>query len=324
MTMNAPDDGGYGVVTLTVNPAIDISTSTPHMAPYHKLRCTEPKRDPGGGGINVARVIVRFGATATAIFPCGGATGQLLRRLVTQAGIEIMSVPISGDTREDFTVTEAESGRQFRFVLPGPALTADECQTLLDAVENHKPAPRYIVASGSLPAGVPAGFFAEIARIASSKGAKMVLDSSGPALAEALSQPLYLIKPNLREFGELMGRPLESENDCLTAGRQLIRERGVTIVALTMGEEGAMLITRDCAWRGRAPKMTPVSTVGTGDSFLGAMVWRLSQDDDLEDALRFAIAGGSAALLAAGTELCRRGDVEQLLRDIQITEMYAD
>ena len=319
--MIIPSDKARRIVTLTVNPAIDIATSVPTIVPYHKLRCAEAKRDPGGGGINIARVIVRFGAAATAIFPIGGATGQLLQQLVMRTGTESIPIPIRGDTREDFTVTEDQSGRQFRFVLPGPALSTDEIQALLNVLENYKPAPEYIVASGSLPAGVPTDFFADVGRIARSTGAKFVLDSSGPALAGALSEPVYLIKPNLREFGEIIRRPLESEIDCLDAARKLIQERTITIIALTMGEEGALVITRDRALRGRAPKVRPVSTVGAGDSFLGAMVWRLSQDDTLEDALRFGVASGSAALLSPGTELCRRADVEKLLRDVQITEL---
>ena len=125
----------------------------------------------------------------------------------------------------------------------------------------------------------------------------------------------------MREFGELMKRPLESENACLNAARHLIRERGVTIIALTMGEGGAMVVTRNRAWRGRAPKLQPVSMVGAGDSFLGSMFWRLNQNDDLEEALRYGIAGGTAALLSPGTELCRRADVDRLLREIEISEL---
>ena len=315
------DNRAPEIVTLTVNPAIDIATSVPNIVPYHKLRCAEAKRDPGGGGINVARVLARFGAPATAIFPVGGATGQLLQQLVLRTGIQIIPIPIRRDTREDFTVTEGESGRQFRFVLPGPALSADENQALIDALTNYKPAPEFIVASGSLPAGVPMDFFANVGRIARSSGAKLVLDSSGPALAGALSEPVYLMKPNLREFGEIIRRPLESEKDYVNAARKLIHENPITIIALTMGEEGALLITRDRALRGRAPKVRPVSTVGAGDSFLGAMVWHLSQAETLDDALRFGVASGSAALLSPGTELCRRADVEKLVREVQITEL---
>jgi 6-phosphofructokinase 2 len=309
------------IVTLTVNPAIDIATSVPAIVPYHKLRCGKARRDPGGGGINVARVLIHFDTAATAIFPVGGGTGQLLQQLIRQAGIDIVPILIRGDTREDFTVTEEHSGKQFRFVLPGPTLTTDETSALLAALESHKPAPNYVVASGSLPAGVRPDFLASVGRVAHSRGARFVLDSSGPALRSALSEAVYLMKPNLREFGEIVGRVLETEAECLEAARKLLQERPISIIALTMGEEGALVITRDKVLRARAPRVRPLSTVGAGDSFLGAMIWRLSHEAPLEDAVRFGVAGGSAALLSPGTELCRRSDVEKLLSEVQITEL---
>jgi 6-phosphofructokinase 2 len=165
MVMILPSDSACEIVTLTVNPAIDISTSVPHITPYHKLRCAEARRDPGGGGINVARVLGRFGAPAKAIYSAGGVTGQLLRQLVRRADIESIAVPIRGDTREDFTVSEGESGHQFRFVLPGPSMVAEECEALLEAVENCNPQPRMIVVSGSLPTGVPVDFLARVTKI---------------------------------------------------------------------------------------------------------------------------------------------------------------
>ena len=312
---------GFEIVTLTVNPAVDISTSVERIAPYHKLRCAEARHDPGGGGINVARVLGRFGMAASAIYPAGGATGELLQQLVKDEDIKGLAVPIVGNTREDFTVTERASGEQFRFVLPGPALSQPECRALLDALGAWEPKPDFVIASGSLPACVPVDFFGRAAAIGSSRGAKIILDTSGPALAAALAGPLYLVKPNLGEFRALVQAPVETEVQRLKAARGLIRASRIEIIALTLGEEGALLVTRDGAWRGRAPKLKPVSTVGAGDSFLGALVWRLIQGRAFDDALRFGIAAGSAALLSEGTELCRPGDVERLLPRVEIAEV---
>ena len=157
------------IVTLTMNPAIDVSTSVEEIAPYRKLRCTDIRRDPGGGGINVARVVRRFGADVTAIYPAGGTMGQLLRQLVDKDGIASHTIPVAEDTREDFTAYERKSGQEFRFVLPGPQLEAAEWMACLDAVA-EAPEPSFLVISGSLPPGVPDDFYVRAARIAFMSG----------------------------------------------------------------------------------------------------------------------------------------------------------
>jgi len=196
------------ILTVTPNPAIDLSASTQTVTPEHKLRCTDVRRDPGGGGINVARVLTRFGVRCRALYPAGPVLGRLLRQLLDDEGVSSIPVEIAGETRESFTVLEHASGREYRFVLSGPQLQRSEWQACLDAVATLPEAPAWVVASGSLPAGVPDDFFARLARAARARGARMVLDTSGPPLAAALEEGVYLSKPNLRELRELTGLPL--------------------------------------------------------------------------------------------------------------------
>src|SRR4051812_43482148 len=139
------------IATLTLNPALDIATGTDTVRPTHKLRCTEPQSEPGGGGINVARVLHALGGDVTAIFPCGGSSGALFEKLLRETGVPIAPVPIAGTTRESFTVDEAKTGDQYRFVLPGPMLGEDEIARLLDAIGGVEGPPSHVVASGSLP-----------------------------------------------------------------------------------------------------------------------------------------------------------------------------
>ena len=138
------------IVTLTMNPAIDLSTSVDRVVPVRKLRCEGLRRDPGGGGINVARVVRRMGTEVTAVYTAGGAIGRLLQTLVEREGIEGVVLQISTETREDFTVQEGATGQQFRFVLAGPRISEREWQAALDALASLDPFPRYLVASGSL------------------------------------------------------------------------------------------------------------------------------------------------------------------------------
>jgi 6-phosphofructokinase 2 len=306
------------IVTLTINPSIDISTSIDRVVPVRKLRCSAAQRDPGGGGVNVARVVTRLGADVKALYPTGGATGQLLRRLMDREGISSLAVPVSEEIREDFTVFEQATGDQYRFVLPGPRLSEQEWRECLDALASLKGQPGFVVASGSLPPGVPADFYKRAARIAKDWGAKVVLDSSGPPLEAALEGGVYLFKPNLNELADLAGARLDGQDAWIEACNRLVRAGRAEVVALTLGDRGALLVTRDQAWRAQALQVELVSAVGAGDSFLGALVWSLASGHGMEEAFRYGVAAGSAALLAPGTDLCRREDVQRLYPQVTI------
>jgi 6-phosphofructokinase 2 len=310
-----------GIVTLTANPAIDVSASVDQVVPFHKLRCSGEKRDPGGGGINVARVLQRWKRDVTAIFPAGGTTGELLKRLVDREGIRRHAIEITGDTREDVTVFETRTGKQFRFVFPGPPLTEKEWQACCDALSSVIPRPGFVVTSGSLPPGAPADLYARVVKLSRRLGARPIVDTSGAALREALDEGVYLAKPNLRELSELAGRALTDEDEWLEASQRLVMTGRAQVLALTLGEQGALAVTPNGAWRAHAPPVQAVSTVGAGDSFLGAMILRIALGDEVAEALRYGVAAGSAALLAAGTELARPKDTEHLLAGVTIEKV---
>lgn len=309
------------IATVTANPAIDVCASVDQILPFHKLRCTKEKREPGGGGINVARVLHRWKADVTAVFPAGGTTGELLKQLVDREGIRWRAIDVVGDTREDITIFETGSGNQFRFVFPGSSLTEQELQACTDTLVSVMPQPGIVVASGSLPPATPPDFFARTLRSSKRLGARAVIDSSGTALSEALDEGVYLAKPNLRELSQLVGGTLTSELEWLNASRSLVVAGKVEILALTLGEKGALAVTREGAWRARAPSVQVVSTVGAGDSFLGAMILRLSEGMDTAQALRYGVAAGTAALLAQGTNLARPADTERLLASVSVERM---
>ncbi len=306
------------IVTVTPNPAVDLSTTVDRIVPVHKLRGTSQRRDPGGGGINVARVVTRLGGDVSAIYPAGGAMGSLLRQLLDHEGVRSEALPIAGETREDFFVNEAVTGQQYRFILPGPRLAEDEWKACLTAVAGLKPFPLFLVASGSLPAGVPGDFYAQLARIARQRGARMILDTSGPALAAAVAEGVDLIKPNLREMRELAGGEPDTPAAWEAAAKTLVENGRARIVALTMGHLGAALVTSGGILRAKPLAVTPLSAVGAGDSFLGAAVAGLAAGAAPADWFRNAVAAGAAALLNPGTELCRPEDIARLARDVVI------
>ncbi|QRM28799.1 1-phosphofructokinase family hexose kinase [Microvirga sp. VF16] len=304
-----------GVVTLTLNPAIDGAAEAEEVRPIHKIRTWAERYDPGGGGINVARVVKELGGSALAVYLSGGATGPILDQLVQAAGIDIRRIPIRGHTRVSHTVHERSSGLEFRFVPEGPAVTADEWQVCLSVLEGID--CDYLVASGSLPRGVPHDFYVRVGQIAARKGAKLVLDTSGEALRHATRQGVYLIKPSLGELESLIGRKLPDPADQEAALQELIASGAAEIVALTLGRDGALLGTRGKCVRIRGVEVVPKSAVGAGDSFLAGMIFGLSQGRSPEDAFVLGMAAGTAAVLTAGTELCRQADVERIYHDLK-------
>ena len=306
------------IATITLNPAVDLSTAVDKIVPVAKLRGQTQRRDPGGGGINVARVIRRLGGDARAIYPVGGAIGTLLRQLLDSERVTSQTWSIAAETRENFFVDEIGAGKQYRFILPGPRLSETEWQEGLKLVAEIEPFPRFLVASGSLPAGVPDDFYARLARIARPRGAKLVLDTSGPALAAATAEGVDLIKPNLREMRELTGSEPSDVYEWEVAARELVGTGKVDIVALTMGHLGAALVTREAVLRAPPIPITPRSAVGAGDSFLAALIWRLACGASHTDAFRLAAAAGAAALLHPGTALCRPDDVARLAGQVTI------
>jgi 6-phosphofructokinase 2 len=292
------------VVTLTMNPAIDESAEVEHVVADRKLRCSTPLYEPGGGGINVARAIHRLGGRTLAIYPAGGPAGRLLEELLDGEGVPQRPLPIAGWTRENLNVRERATRRQFRFVLPGPELLTGEGERCLEALRSLRPPPEYLVASGSLPPGLPPNFYARIAALAKEMGARLLLDASGEPLRLALGAGVYLAKPSLREFEELTGTVQPGEPRLLERARQLLVETRCTALVLSLGAKGALFVTATEAEQLGSPGVVVASTVGAGDSMLGGIALFLAAGRSLREAVRFGLAAAASSVRHPGTQLC--------------------
>jgi 6-phosphofructokinase 2 len=301
------------IVTLTVNPALDKSSTVERLVPEHKLRCSTPQFEAGGGGINVAKAIHRLGGNPVAVFTVGGPTGQRLHRLVKEEQVETRVIETKQWTRENFNVVETSTGLQYRFGMPGTPLMPTEIDTILDTLRELEVSPSFLVASGSLPPGVPTDFYASVARIAKEKGAKFVADANGPALLQAIEAGVFLVKPNIQELSELVGADKLEMDEVDDAARALIIRGSCEVVVVSMGPMGAMLITEDQVEHIPAPPVKKKSTVGAGDCMVAGMLWTLSQGKSLRDAVRMGVACGSAATMNPGSELFKIQDVTRLL-----------
>ena len=309
------------IVTLTINPALDKSTQVEKIEPEHKLRCAAPVFEPGGGGINVSRGIRNLGGDSLAYYLSGGATGQVLQQLLDDEGITHMPIPSVKWTRENFSVVETSTDKQYRFGMPGSVIPEYEWQYSLIKLEKTFPKPEYIVASGSLPRGVPNDFYARVATIAKKIGAKLILDTSGEALKQAAGIGVYLLKPNLNELAMLAGKEEIQDGEIEQFGKQLLANGMCEVMVVSMGGQGAMLITKDQVEQVPAPKVKARSTVGAGDSMVAGLVYKLSLGWSLSDSVKYGVAAGAAAVMSPGSELCKREDVEDLFKWIKAQQL---
>ncbi len=306
----------HKILTITFSPCIDKSTTVPELVPEKKLKCGPPKLEPGGGGINVARAIRKLGGEATAVYPAGGYTGQFFNALLEKEKVPAMVIESENETRENIIVLETSTNRQYRFGMPGTELKEAEWRRLLERIETAG-GVEFIVASGSLPPGVPPDIFGKIAVIARQKNARLVVDTSGEALKHAAEQGAYLLKPNLGELSALAGRERIEIAEIEAIAREVINQGRCEVIVVSMGEAGAMLITRNETHRAAPPVVEKQSTVGAGDSMVAGMVLALSQKQSLQDALRYGVACGTAATMNPGTELCNREDVARLIEEMK-------
>jgi len=296
-----------------MNPAVDKSSSIRHVVPERKLRCTIPLHEPGGGGINVSRALRELGGESHAVFPAGGFTGEHLRELLNAEGVDCTVIGTRGWTRENLIVFEELSGMQYRFGMPGPKLTKKEWHRCLVDVFRQTSGQGYIVASGSLPPGVPDDFYAVLANRAKRHGLRMVLDTTGEPLRQALGEGVFLIKPNLGELRDMTGDELCDDYCQDEAVMEIIGKGGAEAVVVSLGAAGSVLGTKDGVIRLRAPAVPVKSKVGAGDSMVAGVVLGLVRGETMERAARRGIAAGSAAVMSHGTRLCQRKDAERLL-----------
>jgi 6-phosphofructokinase 2 len=307
------------VITVTPNPALDIWTTTDKFTTGKKLRCTPPKVDPGGGGVNVSRVLHRLGAETLALFAAGGTVGDRLVAALALENLPSQRIPLAQETRESFSVFEQQTSETLRFVLPGPEMSEVEGSALLERLAEVARVGDLVVGSGSLPAGLSHDYWARAAALAERAGCRFLLDSA-IGVAPALGQGVYLLRLNRYEILELIGAPLSWPDEVAGWMAQQVERGACQVFVVTHGDAGALMVTRDQRIRVRPPAVRVHSAIGAGDSFVAGLCLGLVRNEPLEHALRLAVATSTAALLSEGTDLCRKEDVERLLAECSPAE----
>lgn len=303
------------ILTVTLNPAIDLETTTPAVVPGEKLRCGAPLRDPGGGGINVARAVVQLGGQATALVAAGGAGGLTLETMLRARGVSAERLPAPGELRQNLSVIEGATGRQFRFIFPGPIWTAEDLAAVRDALCARAAPGDWLVLSGSLPPGVAADALADLAGALAGQGARVVADTSGAALAALASgrTGLALLRMDFEESEALAGQALATPVDSARFAADLVAQGAADVVILARGAEGSVLASAAGRWMAPAADVPVVSRTGAGDSFVAGAVLALSRGQPLAEVLQLGCAAASAAVTTPATALCDAATVASLL-----------
>ncbi|WP_294822447.1 1-phosphofructokinase family hexose kinase [uncultured Flavobacterium sp.] len=302
------------VLTITLNPTVDKSCEADGIKPDKKIRCSQPTYEPGGGGINVSRGLERLGVKSVALFTSGGRTGVLLEKLLQKENVTCLPIPVAAGTRENFIVVDTSRNDQFRFGMPGEDITREEAEAILTAIITIEPLPEIAVISGSLPPGIDPSFLNRMVRELKTRNIKVVADTSGDALTEILKEGVYLLKPNLGELSRLTGQE-ELDNDSADeAAKQLIDEGKAEIVVVSMGPQGAYLVSKDETLHIPAPSVKKMSTVGAGDSMVAGMVSVMANGGSHSEMARMGVACGSAATMSKGTGLFTKENAEKLYK----------
>lgn len=300
----------HDIVTLTVNPAVDKSTHFSGLIAEQKIRCKDPLFDAGGGGINVSKAISRLRGSSLAVFTSGGPVGEMLKDLVGKEKVDFEAIEIEAATRENFIAVDDNTNSQYRFGFDGDVLTDSEVEKLLETISKLK--PKFLVASGSLNEGLSSNFYQKVAEIAKASNSKLIVDTSGEALKKVLETGAYLIKPNVGELAKLIGVERLETDEVNEAAKKIIADGGAEIVVVSLGPQGAVLVTKDEYEFVPAPNVAKKSTVGAGDSMVGGMVWALSQNKSMKEVIRWGVACGSAATMNEGTQLFKFEDANRL------------
>ena len=310
------------IYTVTLNPALDREYVVPKLAENTVLRASTVNIDFGGKGFNVSRMLSSLGKTSTALGFVGGKTGQALVEGLINSGIQTDFVFIGGESRTNTSIVEKNGIDHIKVNEPGPEISQAETKKLLEKINQLAKAEDWWVLAGSLPPGISGDVYAKIIRILNSKGARSILDTSGPPLkAGALAGP-YMIKPNLFEAGELTNQKADSLGQMLKIATA-IHKMGVQKTAISAGKEMALFSSGKNCWKAYPPRITEANPIGAGDAMLAGIVYGLESSESDEQAFAWGIAAGAAAAQLSGTAMPSRSEVEPFLSIIKVEEVQA-
>lgn len=308
------------VLAVTLNPSIDKTMVVPNFRPGRVIRVSETYAYPSGKGVNVARVLFRLNVPVICLGFAGGHFGRFLTDGLTQEGIEHDFTTIAGETRLNLTIRDPKTEVEFHLIEPGPKVSEEDWQRFVDTYKSHLNDAIWVVLCGSLPPGAPLDAYAQIIEIAREKNISCALDASGETLRKGVEAKPKLIKPNKQELAELVGEELDSDEKLQSAIFK-IHELGVEIIVVSLGKEGAIGSDGKDLWKAKPPKVKVVNTIGSGDALLGGLVFALLKEMPFEEAIKFAVATGTANALVDGPGYIDLKDLHEIWSLVSVQKL---
>lgn len=304
------------VVTLTINPALDKSATIVDMTPFDKLECHDITYHPGGGGINISRVLNRLKIESKCFFPFGGKTGEHLIELLQEDHIEVFATPIAVLTRENFAVFNNKTKLQYRFGMPTAAFSENEMVVLEKLINEQVLENDILVISGSLPKGLPVNYYSKIIQNLNAKNVKVIVDTSGPVFNEVLKNELFLIKPNQKELARLACKESLTKKEREAFALRMVADKTAKYVVVSLGKEGAFMAHEKGITYVKAPVISVKSTIGAGDSMVAGLIYGIIKNETPKNILRWGVACGVSATLSEGSDLAHKVNIDAVLKQL--------
>lgn len=313
------------IVSVTLNPSVDHALFLDELKLHDTNRVKRVEKDAGGKGVNLSRVAKEIGGGTLAIGFLGGGPGAYVRSVLDREGVSHEFVPVSGDTRVNFSVEDGSDQPPTTFNEKGPVISESELTEFLELADRTLERAKWLCIGGSLPQNVPTGVYAQLTKLGRSKGVKVVLDADGEALKLGLLEGPDLIKPNAQEAERFLGYAVDrsNANQAATELRNLLKEHGNehSHVLISLGADGAVLSTPSGNWIADSPKVDVKSTIGSGDSMIAGYVQSLVSGKTCEESFAMGVACGAATASTDGSEIARLPVIQELLSRVIITEV---
>ncbi len=307
------------IYTITLNPALDRTLWIQKVRDDVSNRIVEEKSFAGGKSVDVSKVLKNLGVDNIALGFVGGFAGRELEGRLLNEGIETDFVRVSGETRTNIIIHEKETGKQLAFNARGPEIRPEELIQLVEQLEGL-PCSEMVAIGGSLPLGVSPEIYRKIINLVKKCQVRVVLDVDGDALRQGIKARPDIIKPNVHELSELVGRELKEMDEIIRASRE-INQKGVEIVLVSMGAKGILLVSGSQQYLAVPPNVKVESTIGAGDSSVAGFICGLMEGKDLPECLIYAAAAGTATTLHQGTALCQKDDFDRLVPQVKLTDL---
>lgn len=302
------------IITLTINPALDKSAKVDGLIPEQKLKCHSIQYQPGGGGINISRMLKRLGTETTCVFTSGGDTGKYLADLLIKEKIQPKIIPVNVWTRENLSVVDTQSNLQYRFGMLGNELSETELNSIKNLLNDLVNPQDILVLSGSLAPNMPVDYYAQLIKLFANKNVKIIMDTSGPELKEALKENVFLMKPNQKELAQLAGKEFLYTAEQEAIAVELMNSKKAEYVVVSLGARGAFLACRDGVFYKSTPSVKVKSTIGAGDSMVAGLIYGIQNNFPPEKILKWGVACGVATTMSEGTNLGSKENIDTVLK----------